>query len=51
MTSRGAFITEAIEEGSVIPVFTGTKGIFVDMMTKAHGAADLERNRTDACLI
>ena len=51
LMARHMFGTQYIGEGVVLPVYLHTDKIIVDMLTKVHSRAALERNRTDACIL
>jgi hypothetical protein len=51
LMARHMFVTQYIGEGIVQPVYLHTDKIIVDMLTKVHSRAALERNRTDARIL
>jgi hypothetical protein len=51
LQARHMFVTQYIGEGIVKPVYMHTDRIIVDMLTKVHPRASLERNRKDAHIV
>ena len=51
LQARHMFVTQYIGEGIVKPVYRHTDRIIVDMLTKVHPRASLERNRQDAHIV